>query len=95
MTPRDKKRNEELITTFKEYFEKLKNRGFGKPKLKAFDVFDLPCPVFGNHGPNGYVVLPDDVPNDYQDSFYEDIDTNPVLGLTFGGYAVLDDNGGG
>ncbi len=53
-----------------------------KPYLKPFDTFTK----WGPFSLNGYVVIPDDLPVDYTDEFYEQIDDGPVGGLTFGGY---------
>jgi len=52
-----------------------------KPDLKPFDHFTH----FGATL-NGYVVIPDQMPLDYYSVVYQDIDTTPIGGLTFGGY---------
>lgn len=58
-----------------------------KSDLKPFDYFTL----FGTMSLNGYVVLPPELPVDYMDDIYREIDDSPIGGLTFGGYAFLQD----
>lgn len=53
-----------------------------KPVLKPFEAFTK----IGPASLNGYVVIPDNLPLDYYDKVYEEIDQAPFGGLTFGGY---------
>lgn len=59
-----------------------------KPDLQPFDKFTKRGPF----SLNGYVVIPDDLPVDYTDEFYNRIDDAPVGGLTFGAYFTLINN---
>lgn len=61
--------------------------------LKPFDTFTKILPASLSlfpHGKNGYVVIPEEFPNDYDNKFYEQIDTSPVTELTFGGWVDSD-----
>ena len=53
-----------------------------KPALKPFDTLTK----LGPYSENGYVIIPDNFPTDYTDDFYQDIDTEPVHGLSISGY---------
>lgn len=53
-----------------------------KPSLKPFEAFTK----IGPASLNGYVVITDNLPLDYYDKIYEEIDQAPFGGLTFGGY---------
>lgn len=53
-----------------------------KPALKTFEAFTK----IGPASLNGYVVIPDNLPLDYYDKIYDEIDQSPFGGLTFGGY---------
>ena len=59
-----------------------------KPDLHPFDTFTKQGPF----SLNGYVVIPDDLPVDYTDEFYERIDDSPIGGLTYGAYFTLINN---
>jgi hypothetical protein len=54
-----------------------------KPDLKPYDTFTLRGPF----SQNGYIVIPDELPLNYIDKVYQQLDDNPVGGLTYGGYA--------
>ncbi|MDI6666447.1 hypothetical protein QMA56_01855 [Leuconostoc falkenbergense] len=53
-----------------------------KPALKPFEAFTKNGPA----SLNGYVAIPDNLPLDYFDKVYDEIDQAPIGGLTFGGY---------
>lgn len=53
-----------------------------KPDLKPFEAFTK----IGPASLNGYVVISDNLPLDYFDNVYDEIDQAPFGGLTFGGY---------
>ncbi|MQS52156.1 hypothetical protein [Companilactobacillus mishanensis] len=59
---------------------------FRKPDLKSFDYFTL----MGPYSMNGYVVIPDEFPTNYDDEIYDDINKhNHFQGLTYAGGATI------
>ena len=67
-----------------------------KPDLKPFDTFTVDEPGFNNpYRPdgytNGYIVIPNDLPIDFTDPFYQQLDTRAVQGLTISGYLTIED----
>ena len=72
------------------YTEYLKSHKLQKPDFKTFDIVTIDAPLAG-FGPNGYVVIPDEMPLNYYSDYYQFLDDSPVGGLTFGGYLFITD----
>ena len=68
--------------------EELKKRGASK--ILPFTPF---ADWHEDFSDNGFVVLPDSLPVDYLDPVYKSIDTKPIGGLTYEGYAWIDAKG--
>ena len=73
---------------YTEILEELKKRGAGK--IQPFVPF---ADWHEDLGDNGFVTLPDSLPVDYLDTIYQSIDTKPIGGLTYEGYAWIDAQG--
>lgn len=72
------------------YTEYLKSHKLQKPDFKTFDIVIIDAPIFG-FGPNGYVVIPDEMPLNYYSDYYKFLDDSTVGGLTFSGYLFITD----
>lgn len=70
---------------YTEILEELKRRGASKitPLTPFADWHE-------GYEDNGFVVLPDNLPVNYLDPLYKSINTKPIGGLTYEGYAWLD-----
>ena len=73
---------------YTEILEELKKRGASK--ILPFTPF---ADWHEDKEDNGFVVLPDGFPVDYLDPIYQSIDTKPIGGLTYEGYAWIDEKG--
>lgn len=73
---------------YTEILEELKKRGAGK--IQPFVPF---ADWHEDLEDNGFVTLPDSLPVDYLDPIYQSIDTKPIGGLTYEGYAWIDAQG--
>ena len=71
---------------YTEILEELKKRGASK--ILPF----TPFADWDDHE-NGFVVLSDSLPVDYLDPIYKSINTKPIGGLTYEGYAWIDEKG--
>jgi len=73
---------------YTEILEELKRRGASK--ILPFTPF---ADWHEDFSDNGFVVLPDSLPVDYLAPVYKSIDTKPIGGLTYEGYAWIDAKG--
>lgn len=79
-------------------FERYKeiNLQIERPNLKPYDTATVYMyQEYNTYRPsgyeNGYIVIPDELPLDYTNKIYWELDTSNVNGLTFGGYLTKKD----